>query len=43
MDKLFAEAVDKYFLTECEIGCPKFITFNYQNKEREHRKVFAKL
>jgi hypothetical protein len=43
MDRLFNDAIDRYFLTDCEIGTPKFITFNYRNNEKEHQKLYAKI
>jgi hypothetical protein len=43
MDKLFHDAIDKFYLTECEIGAPKYVVFNYQNGEKNHRKLFAKM
>jgi len=42
MDKIFNVAVERYFMTNCSIGIPKYVIFNYHNQEKEHRKLFLK-
>lgn len=34
LNKLFNDAINRYYLSECEIGKPKYIIFNFLNKER---------
>ena len=42
MDKLFNEAIDRYYLNECEIGCPKYLPFEFLNKDKNHKNLFVK-
>jgi hypothetical protein len=34
MDKLFTDAINRYYLMECQIGNPKFVVFNFFNNEK---------
>lgn len=43
MSKIFTEAIDKYYMSECEMGCPRYIVFNFLNTQKDHKKIFLKI
>ena len=42
MDKLFHDAINRYYLLDCQIGRPEFIMFNFYHGEKEHQKVYVR-
>jgi hypothetical protein len=43
MEKLFNEAIERYYLTDCEVATPKMVYFTYRNNDKQHRKIIAKI